>query len=287
MSRWPWPGLVGAAVVTAAVISPILIGAAVPAGAAAGPVVPATAAPAGTRVASPTESPVQAASPRSPHQPAQQPTRRRTGDREPDTPDPAGGDPRSHELLRLDCATDLGHREVTLFANGTVRLRQGPPGEETMALAELNPDETATYVEQLSEVDLSETDAVSAGPGGAWVERCTLTLGLPGRRPEELRFSRFASLSLALARVVGIADTLIERAEAAGPLGTGERLPTGYEPAPGDVLATRDGISFEVVAFTSDGDGVELQGVDQPVTLYLRPEDLRREFVTLVSRSGR
>jgi hypothetical protein len=210
-----------------------------------------------------------------------------TAEQEPERPDPAGGDLRSIELLRLECWTDLGRREVTLFANGTVRLRQGRPGAEKMALAELTPDETATYVEQLGEADLSETDPVSAGPGGAWVERCTLALGLPGRKPEELQFSRFASLSLGLARVVGIAGTLIERAEAAGPLGTGERLPTGYEPKPGDVLATREGTTFEVIAFTSDGDGVELQGVEVPITLYLRPEDLRREFVVLVSRSKR
>src|SRR5262249_19855434 len=32
---------------------------------------------------------------------------------------------RSIEVLRLDCASKIGRREVTLFGNGTIRLRDG------------------------------------------------------------------------------------------------------------------------------------------------------------------
>ena len=41
---------------------------------------------------------------------------------------------------------------------------------------------------------------------------------------------------------------------------------------------------FEVLAFTSDGQGVELQGVEQPLTVYIRPGDIRLRFTALVSR---
>ena len=43
---------------------------------------------------------------------------------------------RTVEVLRYGCANEVGHREVTLFRNGTVRLFDGPPGEELMGLAE-------------------------------------------------------------------------------------------------------------------------------------------------------
>jgi hypothetical protein len=61
-------------------------------------------------------------------------------------------------------------------------------------------------------------------------------------------------------------------------------LPDGYRPRRGDVLRRVDETLFEVVGFTSDGKGVELQGVDQPLTLYLAPEDLHTLFTALVDR---
>ncbi len=44
-----------------------------------------------------------------------------------------------------------------------------------------------------------------------------------------------------------------------------------------------DGQLFRIVGFTADGKGVELQGIVQPVELYVLREQLRREFVTLVA----
>jgi hypothetical protein len=189
---------------------------------------------------------------------------------------------RSLERVRLDCITDLGHREVTLFANGTVRLRRGKVGRETMALAELAPDEVEGTLAALSEIDLSETDPRTTGPSGAWVERCRLVLDLAGRPRLEIGFSRFDSLSLALARVLTIVDTLAERAAAEGESSAGEHLPAGYTPWPGDLLRRRDGEVYEVIGFTVDDRGVELLGRDVPLTLYVARDQLAREFVELV-----
>ena len=44
-------------------------------------------------------------------------------------------DDRSTEVLRYDCVTELARREMTLFANGTIRLRKGQIGNEWMGLA--------------------------------------------------------------------------------------------------------------------------------------------------------
>lgn len=204
-------------------------------------------------------------------------------------------DPRSVMVLRFECTSALGRREVTLFGNGTVRLWDGPPGEEEMLLGELEPEELDGVLARLDEEDLSEAPAEYHGVEGEWVEECVLELPRRGEGGEELlgarpappdgsattfRFSPYAPLPLALSRVVRIARELGEVAEEERALG----LPPGYEPRRGDVLVRVDGERFRVVQFTDDGKGVELQGVDQPLTLYLEPEALGAVFEAVESR---
>lgn len=194
-------------------------------------------------------------------------------------------DPRSRIVLHFDCASELGRREVTLFGNGTVRLREGPRGAEEMLLGELEPRALEGVLARLEAEDLSEVPDEVHGVEGEWVERCVLELPLRrGRRdgPSRFRFSRYASLPLALSHLVAIAGEVGAAAE-------GERvrgLPAGYEPRRGDVLERADGLRFQVVQHTADGKGVELEGVEVPLTLYLAVDGLAEEFVAVVSRVG-
>jgi hypothetical protein len=191
---------------------------------------------------------------------------------------------RSTEVLRYGCANELGRREVTLFANGTVRLRDGLPGEEGkdwMGLAELSPEELQGAVRRLEEEDLSEVRQLPEGVTGMWVERCTLALQLPGGDLKVYRFGRYDALPLTLSRVVRVAEDLAARvADVRGQ----EELPVDYEPQPEDVLRRRDGELFRVIAFTTDKRGVELQGIDVPLTVYVPRDQMRREFVALIER---
>jgi hypothetical protein len=184
---------------------------------------------------------------------------------------------RSHELLDHDCSSTLGRRRVTLFANGTVRVWDGLRTSPRMTLGELGPDELAAFVRRLRELDFSEVAPV-AGTEGEWVERCTLDLALPGAPARTYGFGRYDALPLALATAVHVAGELATKAL---PL---DRLPVGYEPRPGDMLRRVDGVLFEVMRRTADGKGIELRGKEQPLVLYVRPEDLRAEFDALVSR---
>jgi hypothetical protein len=192
------------------------------------------------------------------------------------------GDLRSLVLLRFDCASALGRREVTLFGNGTVRLRDGPSGEEEMLLGELDPPALEGAVARLEAEDLSEARSEIHGVDGEWVERCVLELPLrEGRKgPIHFQFSRYATLPLALSRVVAIAQELGEVAEGARGFG----LPPGYVPRRGDILERSDGARFRVLQETADGKGVELQGMKLPLTLYLPAGELREVFVAVISR---
>jgi hypothetical protein len=248
---------------------------------------------------------------------------------------------RGDVLLRRDCRSTIAREEVTLFGNGTVRLRNGPRGEERMVLVEVTRDEVESLVAALRAEDFSEAGAGSAGPEGDWVERCLLELpvlaaagsgdagssdagsgdtGAGGRgegrrdaeevelgsggvgvpRPDQplgpgrpsgdrpatrFRYGHLDSLSLPLARVVALVDELAARVAAGAAAG---RLPAGYRPRQGDVLRRADGVLFRVVRATEAFDelpgGWELQGVVQPLALYIFEADLPLEFVELVSR---
>ncbi|MEM7482451.1 MAG: hypothetical protein AAF481_14845 [Acidobacteriota bacterium] len=185
------------------------------------------------------------------------------------------------ERVRLDCRSDLQRRDLTLFANGTVRLKEGPPGEEKMALGEVSPSEVEEYLRLLSEVETSEAAIGTAGPGGDWVDRCELTLNLPEREEESFEFQRFGSQSLGLNRLVSIVETL---ADQLGPVRGEDRLPLDYSPAVGDILRREDGHRFRVISFTADGKGVELRGLDIPLVLYIEPKKLPSQFVAVEAR---
>jgi hypothetical protein len=56
-------------------------------------------------------------------------------------------------------------------------------------------------------------------------------------------------------------------------------------PTPGDVLKrVGDGALFRIIAFTADKQGIELQGVDLPLEVYIPKDQVRQHFTALVSR---
>jgi hypothetical protein len=64
-----------------------------------------------------------------------------------------------------------------------------------------------------------------------------------------------------------------------------DSLPADYVPELGDVLKrVGDGQRFRIVAFTSDKKGIELQGVDVPLELYIPKDQVRQQFTSLVSK---
>jgi hypothetical protein len=192
-------------------------------------------------------------------------------------------DLRGWELLRHECSSELSRREITLFANGTLRRREGPPGEEEMSLVELSPRELEGFVNRLGDLDLAEAERHPGEVGGQWVEHCALTLHLLDRPEQRFTFGRYDSLSLSLTRLLAVARELGSIADERA---IGRHLPTGYEPQSGDVLERVDGLLFRITGFTADGTGIELQGVEQPLVVYIDRSNLTGQFVELVERRG-
>ena len=194
-----------------------------------------------------------------------------------------GEDDRSIEVLRFECRTDTTRHETTLFANGTVRVRDGALGNEGMGLAELGPDDLQAFLNRLSGEDLSRERNPERGVEGAWVERCELRLQLPGKDLQVYRFGHYDPLPLNLSKVVHIAEELGDKVPI---VKERDEIPVDYEPKPGDVLKrSGDGALFRIVAFTTDKKGIELRGVILPLEFYVPKDQLRQSFTALVSRN--
>lgn len=190
---------------------------------------------------------------------------------------------RTRELLKYTCSSSFGEHELTLFANGTLRLWEGAADERTMSLAELTPDELRAYVERLSRKPYDRSQQSNAGgPSGEWVEQCSLHLTLASHEPLEFRFSRVENLSLDLSHLLTIADELLAETKARG---TGGGFPNGYVPQPGDILVHKDGSRYRIERFTGDGGGFEISGIESPLVMYIRIDAVIGEFAGLAERA--
>lgn len=188
---------------------------------------------------------------------------------------------RSWEVVRRNCETSYSREEVTLFGNGTVRLRLRTEEKDDMRLAELNPDQVQAYLNRLEDEDLSEVPEGREEILGSLVERCGIFLDLAESQKQRFFFGRFDSLPLGLSRLNVIVNDIYQEAVNLAPEGG---LPRYYIPEPGDILERTDGHRFQVVSLTSDKKGVELSGLDDPLTIFVALESLRQLFVGLVER---
>lgn len=200
-------------------------------------------------------------------------------------PTQAQSRPDIHRLLVYDCASSLGHRKVALFDDGTILLQEGPPEEEVTTLQSVDPDRLDAFRRRLLQAEKPKRthDPSVRGLGGEWVETCRLEVTLPGEPRVAVSFDRYDSLSLAVGNLVRIAEDVLQVTRDAIPEST---LPPEYEPRAGDVLERRDGQRFRIVRPTGDGLGLEMAGLDQPLTLYIPRGALRSEFTELLSRRG-
>jgi hypothetical protein len=186
------------------------------------------------------------------------------------------------ELVDHRCVGDLAEDDLTLFANGTVRLRERVGERSEMLLAELERFELDGFVARLLAIDFEEAESLRHGITGEWISQCGLTLALPDQAPAFFRYGRFDVLPhpLESARLV-----LTELEALARTRAVHGALPAGYEPKSGDFVRRKDGELFEVMGFTSDGKGVELSGINQPITLYVALADFRDLFIAKEDRA--
>ena len=185
-------------------------------------------------------------------------------------------DPRSQVLLEQICKNDFSHRQVTLFANGTLRRFKGEGATREMRLVELGPVELEAYLARLGELRFDDLAPGSTGMGGDWVESCRLELDLPYRDKMTFDYSQYDTVSLGLRHILLIFDDMLLELERASP---DAPLARAYKVEVRDrLIRRRDGARFEVIGFTLEGNGIELQGLDQPITIFVVKSEIQLEF---------
>lgn len=201
--------------------------------------------------------------------------------------EPLTADKRSTEVLRYECRSHLGRRDVTLFANGTVRQRLGPLDAQELYLDELRTEELASYLARLEEILAgaeSEPELAPNVPQGSWVDECSLRLALPDTEPVTWSFSVLEIPPLVVAQLIHVADDLADYTRLPE---RAERLPGDYHPRPGDVLRTAEGGRFRVVDLTADERAVELENLDAPISIFVAVDELSEVFKALEEPGGR
>ena len=185
-------------------------------------------------------------------------------------------DPRSRVVLSSDCHTQTSRQELTLFANGTVRLRDGIGATRTMRLVELGDSELQAYLNRLGEIRFDDLAPRSPGLEGDWVESCVLVVAVPGDEERRFEFGRFDTVPLGLKHV----QLILEDLRVSSRTGvrrwrvhadTSRRSATSWC----DAATVR---VFEVLGFTLEGTGVELEGIDQPITVFVLKESILDDF---------
>ena len=181
-------------------------------------------------------------------------------------------DPRSQVVLESDCMTEASRRQITLFANGTVRMRDGLGATRTMRLVELGDVELRAYQNRLRDIRFDDLAPHSSGMEGSLVERCKVEVAPPESETLLFEYGQFDTIPLGLKHVLLLIEDLVVEFES---VREAAARPRGYEAKIGYIVTRRhDGARFEIRSFTLEGYGVELEGLDQPITIYLSKGDI-------------
>lgn len=200
-------------------------------------------------------------------------------------------DPRSWELFRHRCGGQLGSRELTLFLDGTVRLRVRDKEGEEVRLGQLEAGQLGRTYGQLRAIQQGigregkEWSRSAAGHGisGEFLQDCEAELRLPDLEKKLFLFSPLEIPPLWIGQLRQIAEDLAGETEPLQHRG----LPKDYQPRFGDLLRRRDGVVFRFVGATSDKKAWIVEQVGQPLTTYYPVADRDEIFVGLVeSRTG-
>lgn len=167
---------------------------------------------------------------------------------------------------------------LTLFADGmTVWHSSGGLEPERLVKQQLGPEEMAVYRDALaaSGIGALREGNYSERMEGPVLRRWTLRVALGSGPPRSFEGSGVQVLPLALGNALTIAEdlktALLEGVREIDPF-------AAREPAVGDLLLDPEGRRWEVRGMDGETQSLQLRGVDQPMTRYVKREDLKKVF---------
>ena len=165
---------------------------------------------------------------------------------------------------------------LTLFADRTL-VRKLTSGKQTdMKKRKLSQEEYDYYVAYFNDPQsLRAAGSYESGTTGALLSVSEATFVTPEGGKWKLSFDSLSSLTFEAMRVKSALEGLWDS------FGKVLPSPSDFAPEkipPGTVLHRRDGARFRVLHVDDSRGMVELQGVEEPYTLFLKIDDLRFTF---------
>ena len=172
--------------------------------------------------------------------------------------------------------TKEGYERLTLFADRTLVWKTSQPGGDKVRRKTIATDEVDFYCRYFAREEFWALPAdLRSGLAGDYFAESRVTLTRPNGSRKALRFDELSSFSpeasALKASLQGLRNLFTESLAPA----------TRFTPqtlAPGTVLQRFDGAAFRVVRVVVEKEVVELEGVRDPITYYLRLSEMRFQF---------
>lgn len=172
--------------------------------------------------------------------------------------------------------TKEGYERLTLFADQMLVWKTSRDGKADTRRKPIPADETDFYCRYFARDEFFALPAdLRSGMTGGSVAQSRVSLTRPDGSRKTIRFDEFSSFSnesVGLkASLLGLRNLFTERLAPATSF-TAETL------KPGTLLRRFDGVTFRVRRVIREKDVVEVEGVTDPISFFLRLSDLRTQF---------
>jgi hypothetical protein len=167
-----------------------------------------------------------------------------------------------------------GYERISLFADRTVIWKTVDASGDSVRRKTLTPEELEFYCDYFARAEVWNLPGdLRTGLGGEFSTQSTVTAARKDGSTRTVRFDDLSALSAAALRAAleGL------RTVFTNPLAPASRFTAAALP-PGTLLKRFDGAIFRVLRLEREKGIVELVGVTEPYTQFLRLEDLRFQF---------
>jgi hypothetical protein len=169
-----------------------------------------------------------------------------------------------------------GYERVTLFSDRTVVWKTSDGRAEEVRRKSVTPDELAFYCSYFSRREFWDLpDDLRTGLTGEFAGQSSVTLaGTDGLR-KRVRFDDLSALSADAAGLRAALDGL--KTIFTNPLAPASRFTADVLP-PGKILKRFDGAMFRILKLDKEKGFVEIVGVNEPYSQFVKIEELRYQF---------
>jgi hypothetical protein len=172
--------------------------------------------------------------------------------------------------------TKEGYERLTLFSDHTLVWKTSRGGQDEVRRKPIAAEEVDFYCQYFARNEFWSLPAdLRSGLTGDFFAESRVTLTRPNGSRKAIRFDELSSLSpeasALRASLQGLRNLFTERLAPASSFTAGT-LP------PGTVLQRFDGVRFRVVRVIAEKEVVELAGVADPITYFLRLSEMRFQF---------